>query len=261
MDKISEAASLIAENRRSLSRLAPLPAELEPQSLEDAYRIQDTLHGMLVPDLGPMVGYKIGCTSAVMQKYLSIAHPCGGGLYANRLFDSGVQLKAADFVRLGVECEFAVKMGADLPSSATPYTTEVVAAAIESYYPAIEFVDDRYVHWETLGAPTLIADDFFSAGLVLGKPIPRAQAPELLNVMGRGMINGAEVARGKGADVLGHPHNPLTWLANHLSSRGQSLRKGDFVTVGSVIQTVWLARGDEARMEFDGLGTVSLRLV
>ena len=40
--------------------------------------------------------------------------------------------------------------------------------AIEAYYPAIEIVDDRYVKWETLGAPTLVADDFFAAGCVLG---------------------------------------------------------------------------------------------
>ena len=41
--------------------------------------------------------------------------------------------------------------------------------AIEAYHPAIEIVDDRYVKWETMGAPTLVADDFFAAGCVLGR--------------------------------------------------------------------------------------------
>ncbi|WP_076999936.1 2-keto-4-pentenoate hydratase [Variovorax sp. KK3] len=260
MEFIQEAARIIAENRLSLSRLPALPPEVRPDDLDSAYRVQDALHEKLTPHLGPLVGYKIGCTSEIMQRYLAIPHPCGGALYAKRLLESGVQLKAADFVRLGVECEIAVKMGADLPASGAPYTADTVADAVECYYPAIEFVDDRYVEWETLGAPTLIADDFFSAGLVLGEPVSRSNAPDLQAVVGRALINGVEASRGTGADVLGHPHNPLAWLANHLAARGQMLRKGDTVTVGSVVKTIWLNAGDEARMEFDGLGSVSLKL-
>ena len=56
---------------------------------------------------------------------------------------------------------------------------------IEAYLPAIEIVDDRYVDWQTLGAPTLVADDFFAAGCVLGKPVARSAAPDLLDVVGR----------------------------------------------------------------------------
>ena len=52
--------------------------------------------------------------------------------------------------------------------------------AIEAYHPAIEIVDDRYVEWELMGAPMLVADDFFAAGCVLGKAVARTKAPELL---------------------------------------------------------------------------------
>ena len=102
-----------------------------------------------------------------------------------------------------------------------PFTAEWVCEAIEAYLPAIEIVDDRYVKWETLGAPTLVADDFFAAGCVLGEPVARAAAPDLLEVIGRAVINGEEVGRGTGADVLGHPHHALAWLANHLAERRQ----------------------------------------
>src|SRR6202011_4501980 len=201
-------------------------------------------------------GYKIGCTSAVMQRYLEIPHPCGGGVFAKGVFASGVSLPATDFVRVGVECEIAVKLARDLVPAQAPFTADSVAQAIESYLPAIEIVDDRYVQWETIGAPPLVADDSFAAACVLGKPVPRAAAPDLLRVSGRALINGAEVGQGTGADVLGHPHNALAWLANHLAADGRALRAGEIVLTGSLVKTIWLKAGDRVEMQLDGLGSV-----
>ena len=113
-----------------------------------------------------------------------------------------------------------------MPASEAPFTAEWVAEAIEAYYPAIEIVDDRYVKWEKLGAPTLVADDFFAAGCVLGQPVPRTKAPDLLGVTGRAVINGVEAGQGTGADVLGHPHNALAWLANHLPPKEKVCMRG-----------------------------------
>jgi 2-keto-4-pentenoate hydratase len=167
-------------------------------------------------------------------------------------------LRAKDFVRVGVECEIAVRLGRDLAVSEAPFTAEWVAESIEVYLPAIEIVDDRYVKWETMGAPTLVADDFFAAGCVFGKAVARSAAPDLLHVVGRALINGAEVGKGTGADVLGHPHNALAWLANHLAADGQGLRAGQIVLTGSLVKTVWLEAGDSVVMELKGLGTVAV---
>ena len=83
--------------------------------------------------------------------------------HARGAHQTGVVLSAADFVRIGVECEIAVRLEKDLVPGDAPFTPDSVAGSIECYLPAIEIVDDRYVRWETLGAPTLIADDFFAA--------------------------------------------------------------------------------------------------
>ena len=256
MDKTLAAAQLIATARRHRSRLGSLPSELAPQTEADGYRIQRAVHDLLLPQVGAMVGYKIGCTSAVMQQYLNIPHPCGGGVFAKGVHDSGVSLPATDFVRVGVECEIAVRLGQDLPASQAPFTAETVALAVEAYHPAIEIVDERYVDWQSIGAPTLVADDFYAAGCVLGKPLLRSAAPDLLEVIGRAVINGTEVSRGTGADVLGHPHNPLAWLANHLAEEGKGLKAGQIVLTGSLVKTIWLEHGDQVTMELSGLGEV-----
>src|SRR5205085_4094929 len=137
------------------------------------------------------------------------------------------------FVRVGVECEIAVRLARDLAPSQAPFTADQVAQAIEAYHPAIEIVDDRYENWQTIGAPTLVADDFFAAGCVLGAPVARSTAPDLLKVTGRAIINDKEEGRGTGADVLGHPHNALAWLADHLAAEGRGLHAGQIVLTGS----------------------------
>ncbi len=223
--------------------------------------MQRALHDLLRPQLGSLVGYKIGCTSKVMQDYLQIPHPCGGGVFERVVHASGVTLPASGYVRVGVECEIAVRLVRDLSAAGQPFTAEQAGEAVEAYYPAIEIVDDRYVKWETLGAPTLVADDFFAAGCVLGRPVARAAAPDLLTVSGRALINGTEAGRGTGADVLGHPHRALAWLANHLAAEGRGLHAGQIVMTGSLVKTVWLAPGDHVRMELDGLGVVEATFV
>ena len=256
MDKILGAAQAIATARRNRSALAALAAEIAPEDEAEGYLVQRAVHDLLLPHLGSLVGYKIGCTSPVMQRYLEIPHPCGGGVFEKGVHDSGVSLQAGDYVRVGVECEIAMRLARDLAPTEEPFTAEWVGEAIDAYHPAIELVDDRYVKWETMGAPTLVADDFFAAGCVLGKPVSRLAAPDLLKVAGRALINGVEAGHGTGADVLGHPHNALAWLANHLAAEGKGLHAGQIVLTGSLVQTIWLNAGDHVTMELDGLGKV-----
>ncbi len=260
MDRIVAAAQIIATSRRNRAALRALPSDLAPKDEADGYRVQRALHDLLLPESGALVGYKIGCTSKVMQQYLDIPHPCGGGVFARGVHESGMRLRAADYVRVGVECEIAVRMARPLAAGQGAFTAESVAGAIEAYLPAIEIVDDRYAQWETLGAPTLVADDFFAAGCVLGAAVPRAAAPDLLAVEGRALINGAEAGHGTGADVLGHPHHALAWLANHLAGEGRGLHAGQIVLTGSLVKTVWLKAGDHVVMELEGLGRVEAGL-
>ena len=258
MDRILAAAKVIAKARRSRAPLAALPDDITPRDEAAGYKVQRALHDLMLPTTGALVGYKIGCTSPVMQAYLDIPHPCGGGVFEKGVHETGAKLPASDYISVGVECEIAVRLARDLSPSEEPFTAEWMGEAIEAYHPAIEIVDDRYAKWETLGAPTLVADDFFAAGCVLGAAVPRNNAPDLLRVTGRALINGEEAGSGTGADVLGHPHNALAWLANHLAAEGRGLHAGQIVLTGSLVKTMWMKAGDHVRMELAGLGDVEV---
>jgi len=256
MDRILAAAQAIAIARRHRVRLKALSPEVVPRNEAEGYLAQRALHDLMLGETGALVGFKIGCTSKVMQEYLDIAHPCGGGVFARGVFETGARVNVSDYVRVGVECEIAARLARDLAPSEQPFTAEWMMEAVEAYFPAIEIVDERYECWQTLGAPTLIADDFFGAGCVLGEAVARSAAPDLRKIGGRAMINGVEAGRGTGADVLGDPHNALAWLANHLAAAGKGLHAGQIVLTGSLVKTVWLNAGDHVTMELAGLGRV-----
>jgi 2-keto-4-pentenoate hydratase len=241
---VESAAELLAGLRRSGNRFGGFSSALRPIDEGQAYSIQASLHRRLAGHgWGPVVGHKIGCTTPVMQAYLGIANPCAGGVFDKTVHRGSGHFAIPNGSRLGVECEIAVWMGGDLDSDRS-IDEEQASDAVASCAAAIEVVEDRYVDYRSLGAPTLIADDFFGAGCVLGPAVPDVKVEELASATATMWINGVAVGSGTGADVLGNPLRALTWLANNLVNRGQALRKGEFVLLGSLVQTNWVKPGD-----------------
>lgn len=255
---IERAADLLAEARLGKTRFGNLPEACRPRTEAEAYAVQEALHRRLTAaGRGQLIGHKIGCTTAVMQRYLGIGNPCAGGVFAPSVHDRRAELRHADFLCPGVECEIAVRLGLDLPLAAAPYDRNTVTHAVAACMAAIELVDDRYEDYRSLDTPTLIADDFFNAGCVLGDPVDNWHELDLVSLAGRMRSNGAEVGRGRGGDILGHPLAALAWLANARAARGAPLRAGEFVLLGSVVQTVWLRPGDRVEIEIERLGSAA----
>jgi len=258
VEAIERAAGLLAEARLAQRRLARLPEDCRPPDEAAAYRVQDALHARLgAAGQGALAGHKIGCTTAVMQQFLGIANPCAGGVFAPTVQHCAGRFAHGGFLHVGVECEIAVRLARPLPAAGAPYDEAGVAAAIGACMAAIEVVDDRYEDYRSLDTPTLIADDFFNAGCVLGDPVESWRELDLTAVEGRMTINGSEVGRGRGGDILGHPFKALAWLANALAARNRGLHAGEFVLLGSVVQTRWVERGDLVEIAIEGLGSAS----
>jgi 2-keto-4-pentenoate hydratase len=254
--RADQTARFIADYRLGRRPMPALDPSIRPAGEADAYAAQQVLHGLLVPWLGRVAGHKIGCTTPVMQTFLNIPNPCAGGVFQKTVHTSPARLRHSDYLHVGVECEIVVRLARDLAPDAAPFTRRSVADAVEACMAGMEIVDDRYVDYKSLDTPTLIADDFFDAGCVLGTPVTDWRKLDLSALVGVTRINGVEVGRGRGADVMGHPFDALAWLANNLAQRGQCIRAGEFVFTGSVVETKWVNRGDRVEMEIEGLGAV-----
>ena len=254
-DAAARAADILAQRRLGRQLVGALPEGFRPADAAEGYQVQDRLHERLsAGGLGPVAGYKIGCTTKVMQDYLGIDRPIAGRLFARRLFQGSGHFQLGDFIKVAVETEIAVRLGRDLPPADRPYGRETVAAAVASCMASIEIVDDRYDDYAGLGLPTLIADDFFNAAIVVGPPVTAWQDLDLGAERGRLLVDGKEIGAGRGADILGHPLEALAWLANALNERDLALKSGDVVTLGSVVETYWIKGPCTVVVRFDSLG-------
>ena len=247
------AAEILATARLERSAITRLPSAISPQTLSEAYDVQEMLHRHLTAaGHGALAGHKIGCTTPVMQAFLDIPNPCAGGVFAPTVHDIEGRFPHADFVHVGVECEIAVQLGADLDTGT--YDRADVGRAVAAVMAAIEVVDDRYDDYRGFATPPLVADDFFNAGCVLGAPVTDWRSLDLAVVAGRMAIDGREIGRGVGGDIMGHPLEALAWLATMRAARGTPLHAGEFVLLGSVVATEWVERGAVVEVELDGLG-------
>ncbi len=255
-----EAARHLSAGRLQHTPIPHLPDELRPADLSAAYAIQGALHDLYrTRGHGDQAGYKIGCTTPVMQRYLGIDHPCAGGLLKPTIHQQSADLVMGDFCRPGVECEIAVKLGANLPPLPQPYDSHTVAPAVAAVTAAIEIVDDRYRDYTTFDTPTLVADDFFGAGCIIGPWRSDWQNLDLAKLGGTMAINDEPVGTGLGADIMGHPFAALAWLANHAATRAKPLEAGMIILLGSLVATKWTTTGDIVQINIDELGTAQVR--
>ncbi len=256
---VAEAAAILAAARLARGRFPGFDPDLHPADEAEAYAVQAALHDALTAaGEGAWGGHKIGCTTQVMQDYLGIRNPSAGGVLTAEIHPSPARIAPRGATRLGVECEVAVRLARDLPGGTC--TVAEAAAAVGACMASIELVEDRYDDYPSLDAPTLIADDFFGAGLVLG-PEHEGFDPRTLAAATATMeIDGSEVGAGRGADILGDPLVALAWLADALAARGARLRAGEVVTLGSLVATHWVEPGMRVRVVNDPLGEVVLEV-
>lgn len=225
----------------------------------EAYLVQERLHKTLSEaGHGRLAGHKIGCTTPIMQEFLGIPNPCAGAVFEPTVVHESGSVDFSSYLHVGVECEIAVRLSSDLPADVTPHTRQTVAGAVESVMCAIEIVDDRWLDYPSVSTPTLIADDFFGAGAVLGNPCTDWQSLDLSAITGGMSINGSSVGSGIGGDILGHPLEALAWIANSLNGRRSLLCAGEFVLLGSLVQTVWVNKGDAVEIDVEHLGRASV---
>lgn len=258
---LSRVADILCAARLSASALPDIADTDAPQTVTDGYEAQEALHKRYrAATGGNLSGWKVGATTSDMQTYLGVDGPAYGRILSTNMHETGATLAAAGFCNPGIECEIALRIGSDAEDRT--YDRETIGEIIDTVIPAIELVENRYGDFLARGTPTLIADDFFHKACVLGAPVPDWQGIDLAAVAGRTLIDGDEKGNGIGADVMGHPLEAVVWLANKLAEHGGGLKAGQIVLTGSVAPVLWIDSATaQARIELDGLGSVSLSIV
>jgi len=250
----AKAAAFVAAAHEARAPYANLPPEIAPGSVADAYAAQEALARLWTAKKGPVAGLKIATTTKVMQALMGIDHPCGGMIYEKTIHASPASISKSAYMNVVVECELAVRLGRDLPKKAEPYTRAEVRGAIAELIPAFELIEDRNAVYKESRALSLIADNAWNTGIVLGKPVAIPPGLELDGIPANLSINGKPAKSGKTDDPLG----ALAWVANLAVERGRPMTAGMVVITGSCIATLPIATGETFDFTIDGIGTVRM---
>jgi 2-keto-4-pentenoate hydratase len=256
---VIETADKILQDHRRCVTFSPLDAG-KIGDLNFAYAVQDRLIS-LRKDAGDgdIVGWKVGVTSARMQAMVGISQPIAGAIFSRHCHKSGAILHLSDFVRLGIEAEIAVCIGTAIAETKILEPSDILAR-LAYVSAAFEIVEDRAADYSKLDAASLIADNSWNKGMVLGPEIAAGGIASLVGRQGILTLNGQALDRGMSEDVGGDPLRIVAWLAAHLARRGRPLLPGQWVLTGSIVTTKFPKSLEAYQFAVDGLPPVDLRV-
>jgi len=255
-------AALAAELRNCFETgqtVAPLRTRTTSDDVDTAYAIQDANTSFYEGQGRRLVGRKIGLTSKVVQAQLGVDQPDFGVLLDDMRYQEADAVPIDNFVSPRVEPEVGLVLGRDLTGPGV--TPEAAAKAVAAVVPSLEIIDSRIRDWR-ISIHDTIADNASSGGFVLGQA--RMAPADVPDIRGIGLTlhrNGAQVATGTSADVLGSPYAALAWLANTVCGYGITLVAGQVVLPGSLTAAQPVSPGDTWSATFTGLGTVTASFI
>jgi 2-keto-4-pentenoate hydratase len=258
-DARRELAGLLASLRREGRQQSGLDARLVPPDAATAYEIASAVADELGAEVG---GWKIAAFKDEMQKALRTDAPIYGRVFATNIVASPVSVRHAALCSPIPEVEYQARLGTDLPPRVRPYTTDEVAKAVATLHPGLELAECRFVHDHAFPPlPAILADGAGAASIIFGPAIEGWRSRDIAAQEVLLMCDGEVLRKGTAAAALGHPLEPLTWLANELSRTGVGLKAGQMISTGTLTGMLAPKAGKTYVADFGPFGraTVSLR--
>lgn len=239
--------------------LATRPSQAGPElSIADAYVISHRILHRREREGWLRVGRKIGFTNAGMMRRYGVAAPIFGYMYdrtvTNVDADCG-QVALDGLVQPRIEPEIVFKLRRPL-TSGDPLNA---LRCIEWMAFGFELVHCHFSEWKFSAAETIV-DGGLHGRLVIGPPSPiDSSVAGLVDALAGFHIalsvNGAVVATGGGAAVLGSPLNALLHLVDVLGSLPghPRLEPGELITTGTLTPAMPVAPVERWSVAIDGL--------
>ena len=229
--------TLAARQLADYRRLLPgsfFAEQREPLTVEDAYRVQLEIVRLRVKDADKIAGYKVGCTSAEIERQFGLRGPIHAVLFESELRRSGVRLSASSFANLAIEGEMAARIGDD--------------GKITALFPVIELHNLVF-----RSEPKTLAELIVNNGLNAGVVLPDAEANEgALRHEGaprlRVLVNGDLIDEGELWSLPGGAAASLRWLDENLERRGGKLLPGHLVLTSTPLGIHRVHPGDHVEV-------------
>jgi 2-keto-4-pentenoate hydratase len=257
-ERAFEAARVLLDARRDHRTIDAIPEACRPATVDEGYQIQDALVAI---DGARVVGWKLGATTPYWQKRARLTEPMAGRLLDGAVHHGSATLEGGAFHLRMVECEYAFRLGRDLPPRDAPYRRDEVEAAVDAVFGSIEVADSRYAKGLIVDTPSLVADNVLAGAYLVGPEITSFRSVDLEHAPVRVWTDGKLLAEGSGEHTGGHPILPLVWLAEDRRKRGDGLRAGMLVSTSSSTGAYRAPPKAVVKADYGPFGTVEVTFV
>jgi 2-oxo-3-hexenedioate decarboxylase len=241
-------------------------AESEAQALA----VQDEIIALRRARGERTVGYKIGFTNRTIWPLYGVHQPIWGPVWntsLHRLAGAHVDITLAALAEPRLEPEIVIGLRHSPPPDAnarTPQSLRRLIDCVEWVAPGFEIVHSIWPGWQ-FNAPQAIAAQGLHGALYVGPAIPIAQlgdapATALSSLTLHLFLDGAELAKGVGANVLDGPLQALGHLVAGLAQRGARIPAGSVVTTGTLTDAQPLVPGQRWSTRIEGAPLSGLTL-
>jgi len=256
---IANLVDALVAARRERRSLTAFPGSV-PADLATAYAVQDAA----IAKFGAVVGWKVAAVGPQFRDRYDVPRlsgPVMDGTVTMAQSETPVEIRPIPGGFAALEAEFIIQLARDLPARATPYTEAEVAAASGAMHAGVEFAGFPLLTINDLGPGAIISCFGNNAGIIVGPAIADWAKRPMESLGTKVEIDGREVGHGSAAKVAGGPLSALLFLANHLSERGRGLKAGDWVSTGATTGVHDVTVGNTARLVFDGVATIIVKVV
>ena len=252
-DVLDHVTDLLWEATRTNTQMAHIHEFIGDDDIASAYEIQRRIVARKLATGRRRVGRKVGLTNPKVQAAVGVDEPDYGTILDDMVFDSGVVLDPARYIRPKIESEVCIALKREL----TAWDFGYIEDSIEWIAPSFELVDGHLPDYRGTIVDT-IADNAYCAGIVIGER-QEYGAVDLAGVELSLKRDGVEITCGVGSNVMGHPINAVAWLARTALEQDLPLQAGEILLPGSIGMIMDFDFGPLYTAEISGLGAIEAR--
>jgi 2-keto-4-pentenoate hydratase len=204
-----------------------------PQSLEEAYRIQDLA---IAEDGDDVVGWKVGRIGDADLPHYDV-NRLAGPIFARFVHHYAGQPIAMPVFADGfgaAEAEFLLRIARDVPPREAPYTMDEAAELVDAIHVGIEIASSPFPGINIHGPAVTVSDFGNNNGLIVGAPISNWRDSGFERWPVTLAVDGIGVGRATTETMLDGAVGAVRFLLGLLGQRGILLPAGSWVSTGAV---------------------------
>ena len=257
MDRLEQTAQFMLDQHNAKLNFQNLPEALMPSDFDEAYKAQQIFQKN--SGRGELGGFKIALASKIQQELCGIDHPIAGGIFANEIKNSPSTFELSDFHGLGLEFEIAATLSDDLKPNMGSFNKDNIRKYVNSLSPGFELIIYREADYSNINPLTMITDNAWCSGIVLGKELPNWEQLDLDVIKSQLLWNNELPQNAMIRDA--NPLESLSWVINLLLSHGRTIPKNSVIITGSVIKTRAPHKGDTVIYKVGDLSEVEIKII